>query len=225
MGYHVIIRSSDEGIVSRYVENLEDIANISDITEDSIVYEGEPHWTPIRVGNSERYKTFCEEWFRAGIKAQRLFKEQAVVRGLIVEDLSQDQGSFQAYSTNSTVPIKRGDYLIRNARNTEIETKCLTYYSLRGIDAIHLPYHDVMKHKNMQSFTNCPIIIAFYRRDGDSPESDSLRMIRVDTILEENNRTVEYSEENKTLIIPVSLSLAGFEIIDQIQEQISQELL
>jgi hypothetical protein len=101
MGYHVIILKGDNQIEHRYVEAYEKLADISELKKDSIIYEGEPHWKPVLAGQSNRYKHFTQDWFRAGLKAQQVSQEQAHAHNLILEVLKQDQDSFKSYTNHA----------------------------------------------------------------------------------------------------------------------------
>ncbi len=108
-------------LIHSYVESEVELVKL-DIKNDTIIYQGESHWVPEKVGSSKKYKLLAEGWYRAGIKAQELFKVQAKKENLILEELFQDQKSFKSYTnTAKSVSIKRGDFLIRNIRNLEIE--------------------------------------------------------------------------------------------------------
>ncbi|WP_062055741.1 hypothetical protein [Aquimarina longa] len=99
MGYHVI--NITNGVLQHdYVE----LSYIDFITKDSIIYQGESHWKPFKVSESKQYKQFSEGWYRAGIQAQEVFKEQAMSNGLILEELNQDQKSFKLYTKNAKKP-------------------------------------------------------------------------------------------------------------------------
>lgn len=88
MGFHIV--NLEEGILEHsYVQNEKELANNKTIKEDTIIYQGEENWEPIRVGGSEKYKNYCNEDFRAGLQAQQLFKEQAKKENLILEELNQ----------------------------------------------------------------------------------------------------------------------------------------
>lgn len=218
MGYHLIVSNTNGEVISHYAEEIEDFASYSDINKDSIIYQGEESWKPIVVGNHKYYKNLSDEKFRAGIKAEKLFKEQAISHGLMIENLSQDPESFKAYTVNSNDEgIKRGDYIIRNARNLEIEVKCFSYYN----NSIYFKYEHYLKHKNMQSFTGSPIVIAFYERNGDSPIESSLKMISLDTINEKNNKEIRYDKQKRCFIIPVTLAQEKFTLIDGILKEIT----
>lgn len=220
MGYHLIIRNIDSTITAHYSETYEGLAQYSDISRDSIIYEGEAHWQPVVVGQSERYKNLAETWFRAGIKAQKLFKEQAMAHGLMIEDLSQDAASFKAYTSNAEVLIKRGDFLLRNVRNIEVETKCFTFYK----GHFYIEYSDIKGHQNMQTYSGSPVVLAIYERKDDVPIENSLFMLSIDTILEENNKKVRYDEEKKCLVIPCSLGKPGFSLIDEVRKNIETQV-
>ena len=55
MGYH-IINITENGIKSEYVNDKKSLMNLDTITEDSIIYQGEPHWTPLQVKNGQQKK-------------------------------------------------------------------------------------------------------------------------------------------------------------------------
>lgn len=125
MGYHLI--NIVKGVLKHYyVSDLRDLLDRSDITKNTIIYQGEPEWIPKKMGEDTGYKLYVDEWSRVGLKAQILFKKLAEKEGLILEELSQDQDSFKSYTkaaNRNSIPIKRGDFLLRNAGNWEIEVK------------------------------------------------------------------------------------------------------
>jgi hypothetical protein len=222
MGYHIIIKAEKGDLVSHYAEKYEDLAEFSDIQSDSIIYEGEPNWKPIIVGEDKKYKNLADPKFRAGMKAEKLFREQAIKHGLMLEKLSQDYDSFKAYKSGADVPIKRGDYLVRNAGNMEIEIKCFTFYKIDNKECFYIDYHTFKKHQNMESFTKCPVVFVIYHRDGDSPVKDSLCMIALDIICQENNKAISWDDKLKCFIVPISLTTKGFELIDKERAKIQE---
>lgn len=219
MGYHLIIKHADGSITPKYSETFDGLAEHSNISADSIIYQGEQHWSPVVVGQDERYKNFAEEWFRAGIKAQKLFKSHAIAHGLMIEELSQDTDSFKAYTSNADVLIKRGDFLLRNVRNIEVETKCFSFYN----DSFYIEYTDVKRHENMQNYSGSPVVLAIYERNGDTPIPNSLRMISIQNILEENNKSVKFDDKSKCFIVPLALTKQSFSLIDEVRESIEKE--
>ncbi|MDO5616320.1 MAG: hypothetical protein Q4G16_09030 [Cruoricaptor ignavus] len=168
MGYHIVNIKENE-IEHKYFENQLDIIYFENLTENTIIYQGEKQWSPLRLGNAPKYKNYAKEWFRAGLKAQEIFKKQAKKEKLILEELFQDESSFQQYLINEKyLAIKRGDFLVRNYGNIEVDIKCRGFYEDKnGNKVFNFKCDDVIKHLNMQSLTNTPILIAVYERNGD----------------------------------------------------------
>lgn len=157
----------------------------------------------------------------AGAKAEELFEKQASEYGLIPQRLSQDKESFAPYAAGSKGnSIKRGDFLLRAANNVEIEVKCLTKYKFEGdIPTYFFKYHDLKKHENMQRISGSPVLLAIYELDGDIPKSDSLRMIRIDTLLDSKVREKFYDDEKKCIVFSTDLMQPGFALIDEIMKK------
>lgn len=168
MGYHIVNIKNNE-IEHKYVESKIEIAYVDNITEETIIYQGEKQWNPIRVGSESNYRNYSKDWYRAGIKAQELFKKQAKKEKLVLEELFQDESSFQQYLiTEEYFAIKRGDFLVRNFGNTEIDIKCRGFYENKQKDIVfNFKCEDVERHLNMETLTNTPIFITVYQRKGD----------------------------------------------------------
>lgn len=226
MGYHIIISNNTNRIDSHYIENIEELAIVDNLTQNTIIYEGEKHWTPVAIGADDKYSNYLKDWFCAGIRAQNLFKELAQNNQLIVEDISQDQESFKQYTDSAPTSIKRGDFLIRNARNIEIEVKCRTLYT--ACDATKSCYYKISfsetkKLDAMQKITGIPIIVAFFTRSGRQPLAETLKMISISKIMKEAKlKKVWYEEKNKDYCVPLSLMEDGFTLIDRARESISR---
>ena len=159
MGYHIINITENE-----YVNDKKSLMNLDTITEDSIIYQGEPHWTPLQVKNTE-LKNYCIDRYRAGLKAQEYFKTQAKEQGLILEELIQDKESFQQYLiSDEYIAIKRGDFLVRNYGNLEIDVKCRTFRYLNDEElSFHFSCKDLEKHLNMQSSLKHLLLLLYIR--------------------------------------------------------------
>ena len=128
MGYH-IINITEKGFFHHFFEDeTELLSSEITITENSIIYQGDPTNIPIKLKES-KFKNYSQSWFIAGLRAQELFKNQGKKNGLILEQISQDQKSFEQYIISKTPfeAIKRGDFLVRNYGNIEIEVKCKTF--------------------------------------------------------------------------------------------------
>ena len=213
MGYHIITKNSEKGLVAHYIENLTDIADLEDIARDSIIYQAEPQWAPVRLDTSDIYKKYLEDWYRAGLRAEKLFKELCRENGFIVERLSQDQESYKQYCDNENDSLKRGDYIVRNAGQVEVEVKCLSEYPHEGVPHYFLPYKQIKGHENMTSKTQCAVLLAVFKRKEGSPIAESLSMVSVSRIREENNRRVSYDKDSRCLRIPVDMMEKGLSLL------------
>ncbi|GAB4233145.1 MAG: hypothetical protein Tsb0034_06230 [Ekhidna sp.] len=225
MGFHVILKHSEEKLDYHYAQNEVELSRLP-IKEDSIIYEGEPNWKPEIVGKSSRYKRFAYDYHRIGIQAQEIFKKEAVAAGFILEELNQDQDSFRSYTDLSkNISIKRGDFLIRNALNLEVDVKCRTFKTNKaGESVFEFNCHHLTCHLNMQNhFTDTDIIIALYERCRKTKrlKEESLMMIDVKYMerkvnelnLKRMKRSNSSGEVYHIYQFPVSLLWSGFDLI------------
>jgi len=215
MGFH-IVNIEDSKLKHDYVETYEELSFVEFITDHTIIYQGEEHWKPVRVIDSEHYKNFAKGSFRAGIQAQEIFKEQATSSGYILEMLNQDQKSFKSYTKNvNSISIKRGDFLIRNFGNIEIDVKCYSFKTNKGIKYFNFNYENAIKHRNMQCFTNAPVLIAVYENVLDRPVEEIIYMFSIDDLMNSNEIEIINNEKHeKWYRIPLSFTTHGFSLID-----------
>lgn len=214
MGFHIINIDNNE-LVHQYAKNEYELA-ILDIREDTIIYQGESHWIPEKVIDSKKYAIWANDWYRAGIKAQEIFKKQAKKNNLILEELFQDQESFKSYTEAvKKVPIKRGDFLIRNIRNLEIDVKCRKFYEVNGQLVFNFKVQHYYMHKNMMDFTKTPIIIAVYENIDNIPNSNNLRMFSIEWIQENKLNIENFKNIGKCFQIPVKETFEGFELLER----------
>jgi len=216
MGFHIVNIEKNK-IKHDYVETYDELSYIEFITADSIIYQGEEHWKPFKVSDTEKYKHFAKGWFRAGIQAQELFKEQATSNGYILEMLNQDQKSFRSYTSNvNSISIKRGDFLIRNFGNIEIDVKCRGFRKENGENVFDFKCEDVTKHQNMQKFTNTPILIAVYENISNRPVENKIYFFSIDKLIDSKDIKIHYRNGiGKCYRIPLSFTKEGFSLINE----------
>lgn len=216
MGFHIV--NIENGVLKKdYVESYEELAYVEFITKDSIIYQGEEHWKPFKVSESKKYEHFSKGWFRAGIQAQELFKRQAIANGLILEELNQDQNSFKLYTLNAEKKsIKRGDFLIRNYANIEVDVKCRGIRNFKGKRHFDFKCEDAIKHMNMMSFTNAPVLIAVYENVNNKPIEDNIYFFSITSLLEAGNEIQTHYRKGigKCYKIPLDFTHNGFDFID-----------
>lgn len=217
MGYHIILNSNENRIKTIYVKDLKDLLDIEGINEDSIICQGEEQCKPIKLTENEEYAKYAKEWYRAGLKAQRLFKKQASDERFILEEISQDIESFKNYTSNATTPIKRSDFIVRDLNMVEVEVKCRTFYGSKSNLFFYFSLDEFEKHKGMTKTINTKIVIAIYQRHEDSPIEESLRMIHLDEIISnfESFNIKNHPDKNvgKALEIPISKTTNGFQLL------------
>ncbi len=225
MGFHVILKHNSNEIKYAYAQDEIELAKLP-ISIDSIIYQGEERWRPMLVKDSSQYKRFSKPSYRVGILAQELFKKQALKKEYILEELNQDQESMKAY-TNATkeyIPIKRGDFLLRNAGNYEIDVKCRFFIeNKKGQTCFEFNVDHLERHLNMwKKFTKTPVIIAVYDRDkiNNSPREESLHMIDVEhmkNIVKKHNLKKMPRKNNgeryQVYQIPVDETMKEFDLI------------
>jgi hypothetical protein len=200
-----------------YAETFQELSYIEFITEESIIYQGEEHWKPSIVSESDVYRSLSQQSFRVGIQAQELFKQQATSLGYMLEELNQDQKSFHHYtSVAKNIPIKRGDFLIRNYGNIEIDIKCRTFKRHGDTVCFDLKCEDVEKHNNMENhFTYTPILIAVYEHINGRPIEENIFMFSIAKLL--NTPSIEkYNKDGVGMCykIPVDFTIPGFVLIE-----------
>lgn len=214
MGIHIVNVENGE-LRHDYVESYEELSYVEFISEDSIIYQGEENWKPTRISESEEFKHFSKGWFRAGIQAQEIFKEQASRNGFILEELNQDQKSFKSYTSNAkNISIKRGDFLVRNFGNIEIDVKCRGFRKINGEKHFDFKVEDVNKHANMQKFTNTPILIAVYENIRDRPSDNKVYLFAIDKLLKSKDIKSHFRKGiGRCYRIPLSFTEEGFGLI------------
>lgn len=214
MGIH-IVNIENGKLRHDYVESYEELSLVEFITKDSIVYQGEEEWKPTKISESKIYKHFSEGWFRAGIQAQELFKKQATKQGFILEELNQDQKSFKSYTSNANnIPIKRGDFLIRNFGNIEVDVKCRGFRNVNDVMCFDFKMEDAIKHTNMQKFTNTPILIAIYENQNNSPLDEKVYFFSIDRLVNNKQIKKHFREGiGECFRIPIKFLDEGFGLI------------
>jgi len=221
MGFHIILLQKEGGIRHKYVDSLEEMADISGINKNTIVYQGERDWVPAVVGDSELYKLFAEDWYRAGIKAQKVFQQQAKEKGFMLESINQDKNSFKAYADIADMPIKRGDFIVRNAGGVEVDVKCRSFRRINNERYFDFAEADLNKHWNMSQHTQCPVIIAVYQRNGDGVRENRLFMFEVKELRDKIQEVERQHREDVGFCyrIPLSKTYPGFDLLEKHNNQ------
>lgn len=151
----------------------------------------------------------------AGRRAEFHFEALAQRKRWALERVDQSRESMDKYRALSSRSVKRGDYLCRNCQNVEIELKCKKLYIRHNEPFFYMDYSEIKRLEEMQAITGTPVVLAFMERDGSDARPGSLRMAKLDFVLNsnDNRRGLLYDERSKCLRIPFKYTRPGFEVL------------
>lgn len=168
---------------------------------------------------SSRIKSIWLNIFRphlaAGLKAEKIFAQQALQNRWLLEKIPQDKENFKRYKEVASDPVKRGDFICRNCNNLEIEVKCKSVYSKKSTKVFLIEYSQIKRHMEMNKLTDSKTIFAFYERNGSSVVENSLRMVDLDFLQSTHDykKGRLYNAKLKCVEIPFKYTRPGFEVL------------
>ena len=229
MGYHVI--SYKKGKLShKYAETEYELAGFDNINSDSIIFEGSGNIAPEVVSKSKKFKRYAYNWFRAGVKAEKLFKNQAIEHHMMVEHINQDKKSFNNYigSRDEFIALKRGDFIIRDHGNIEVDVKCRSFSYYDNEKHFRFNVEHMFRHLNMAALLHSPVVVAVYERDGtgEYPLPDNICFMDIKKMYNLRKSFYkdirEYNGGEYFYNIPLSVTEKGFGYINQLAEDMKQ---
>jgi hypothetical protein len=160
----------------------------------------------------------------AGERAERHFEELCGPAGYILERIRQDRKSFAQYASGAPSRVKRGDYIVRNLRNAEVEVKCFSPRRYRRGECFVIKYHQIKAHEAMERLTGEPIIFAIFERRGRDVVEGSLRMmpLRELTPISRRHPDVFYDKPNRSLCIPLDVMYPAFEYFEKYKARLNR---
>jgi hypothetical protein len=216
MGYYLIDKNNQNAF-SHYVEKLEDIIYVVEGNlEDVIVSHGSIESKPFFLKDSEAFKHLCNEKFRLGLLAEELFLQKVKASNIkyMINKIAQDKESIENFKVIDSVSIKRADFEIKNCKDIEVEVKCLSYYMIENEDCFYIKYRELKSLERLNLLIAKDTVIAVFQQKENKIIEDSLSMIRLSTILSENNKTVKYDSNKKCLVVPKKLTTKGLTILE-----------
>lgn len=113
--------------------------------------------------------------------------------------------------------IKRGDFLIRNHGNLEIEVKCKQFYPKKSPKVFYLNVDDFIGHFNMQTYTKTPIVLAIFQRLEDGSIIKEPNFVLINTINEDIKKLKIDTKNNVDCYkIPISYLKKDYKYIKQL---------
>jgi len=170
-----------------------------------------------RVPLVERVRVWFQSLFQpalaAGTRAEWHFSWLAEQKGWILERVDQTRAGMSRYRAAAGRSVKRGDYICRNCGNAEIELKCKTLY--HDHDCYFIEYREIMRLQEMQRITGAPVVFALMERAGSGVRPGSLRMVKLDFLLDTHDYRAGrlYVPSTKCVRVPLKYTRPGFEVL------------
>lgn len=160
-------------------------------------------------------RSFYEPQIVAGLRAEFHFDVLARQRRWALERVAQSRESMAKYRGVTSDRVKRGDFICRNCQNVEIELKCKTLYRDGAEPFYYVDYSEIKGLRAMQEITATPVVLAFMERDGSDVRRGSLRMAKLDFVLDTHDyrRGLLYNARNRCVRVPVKYTRPGFEVL------------
>lgn len=220
MGFHIIIPQADGAALHDFIEDISDLAEIDDVNEQTIIYEGTESQKPLLLLNhpNPKVKKYADCNFRLGIRTENAFIKQANEHKFIVNRIDQSLEDFEQYRNSIDDDVKRADFLIKNA-SVDVDVKCRSIYEDDDDKYFYLRADDVRKHLNMMKHTKTPVIIAVFARLGSVPDENAIYMIEINKIKEAVDKKSISLTKNGYYAIPLSATVEGFELLEKFRNK------
>jgi hypothetical protein len=170
-------------------------------------------WHQVRYA----FRWFFQPHFIAGEKAENRFEQLCETHGYIVEKISQDRRHFAQYAANAQSYVKRGDYIVRNLGNIEVEVKCFSLRTYGVTRCYCLKYSHIKRHEEIERLTGAPVIFAVFERNGRNVVEHSLRMIPLRELTARRHKAVFYDKQIKCLCVPFEIMYPAFDCFERHQ--------
>ena len=60
MGFHIVNLENNQ-LKHLYVQHEDELIDVEFINEDTIIYQGEKNWFPIRIGDSVKFRNYSKD--------------------------------------------------------------------------------------------------------------------------------------------------------------------
>lgn len=201
MGYHVI-SYVNEDLICNYCDSLEEVKNEYGINHKTILIKSEKEKEVFRlldkIDESISFRNTLDNQ-QMGYMAEKYFREACAEASLVTVRMEQSAFSYkQYYQTVSNEYIKRPDFYILS-KDIFVEVKARSMDHPNQNYFIKLKKDDVDAYKAFQKLSKKKILLALYRIEVTQDVlKDTLRMIELDSITEDNEKITLWSSKDKT---------------------------
>ncbi len=216
MGYHILTDTNTEKPGSHYINHLDDLLQLTEISDDSFVYAGDAHNHPVRLRNHPLLKEYSDPQWRALRRAELLFDTLSFEHGYLLQRIDQDEKNYARYNQLLGEQSKRSDYLLLNLANIELDVHCLPLKSDGHGQYYLLHKNTIENHVTVMSKVKRRLIFAFFSAQDDMPLVDSLSMMDL-------NKVLSCEMHGKFYRIPVLQLQRGFSLLDQIRVEVAKD--
>lgn len=165
------------------------------------------------------YRWIFKPHFLAGERAEQHFEQLSKLNGYVLERITQDRKSFDDWRN---FRVKRGDYLVRNLRNLEIEVKCFTKRKYPAGKCYAIRYKQIKAHEEMVNLTGEPVVFAIFERNGRDVVENSLRMIPLKELIGKRKNGIFYNRQIKCMCVPLTTMYPGFNYFEQYRSEVNR---
>jgi hypothetical protein len=172
-----------------------------------------------RIPLIDRARVWLQSLFQpalaAGTRAEWHFAWLAQQKGWALERVDQSPEGIAKYRAIAERSVKRGDFICRNCtEKVEIELKCKTLYPDQG-GYYMIDYSEIMRLQEMQRITGSFIVFALMERAGNTVKPGSLRMVKLDFLLDTHDYRARrlYVPSKKCVRVPLKYTRPGFEVL------------
>lgn len=196
MGYYVI-SYVNEDLIYNYCDSLEEVKNEYGINQQTIIIESEKEKQVFRlldkIDESITFRNTLTNQ-QMGYMAEKYFRETCAEASLVTVRMEQSAFSYKNYyQTVRKEHVKRPDFYILS-KDIFVEVKARSKdHSDRDI-FVKLEKEDIDAYKAFQKLSNKKILFALYEIEGtQNVLKNTLRMIALDSISEENEKIILYN--------------------------------
>ncbi|MCR4630661.1 MAG: hypothetical protein K5786_03440 [Treponema sp.] len=192
----------NEDLIYNYCDSLEEVKNEYGINQQTIIIESEKEKQVFRlldkIDESITFRNTLTNQ-QMGYMAEKYFRETCAEASLVTVRMEQSAFSYKNYyQTVRKEHVKRPDFYILS-KDIFVEVKARSMDHPNQNYFVKLEKDDVDAYKAFQKLSKKKILLALYRiEETQDVLKDTLRMIELDAITEDNEKIILYNAKFNT---------------------------